>query len=161
MEELNLPKAELKTKAKDGKTLVFDPLRRRYVTLTPEEWVRQHFVRFLIDHKGYPSACIGNEVSLTLNGTHKRCDTVVYGRHALPAMIIEYKAPSVSITQRVFQQICRYNMALKVSWLVVSNGVQHYCCHIDYERGTYSFTPDIPTFSDVTGITLERTSPDY
>ncbi len=153
METLNLPETELRTKTKDGKTLVFDPLRRRYVTLTPEEWVRQRFVRFLIEHKGYAAACIGNEVSLCLNGTRKRCDSVVYDLHAVPAMIMEYKAPDVPITQSVFNQICRYNMALKVRWLVVSNGLQHYCCHIEYESGTYSFVPEIPSFSAVTGIT--------
>ena len=149
METLNLPKTELKIAIKDDKQLVFDILRRKYVALTPEEWVRQHFVRFLIQEKSYPSECIGNEVSITLNGTKKRCDSVVYGKQAEPLMIIEYKAPNIDITQQVFEQISRYNIRLRVKWLIVSNGLQHYCCQIDYESGTYQFVEDIPTYNDI------------
>lgn len=146
---LNLPKTELKVISKDGKQQVFDVLRRRFVVLTPEEWVRQQFVHFLIRHKGYPAECIGNEVSITLGATKKRCDTVIYGSHAEPLMVIEYKSPSVEITQKVFEQICRYNIKMKVEWLVVSNGLQHYCTRIDYENGTYQFVEDIPTFTSI------------
>ncbi len=149
METLNLPKTELKIAIKDDKQLVFDILRRKYVALTPEEWVRQHFVHHLIRDKGYPAECIGNEISLTLNGTRKRCDSVVYGRNAQPVMIIEYKSPQVEITQQVFEQISRYNIRLRVEWLIVSNGLQHYCCHIDYESGTYRFVEDIPAYNDI------------
>ena len=149
METLNLPKTELKITIKDDKQLVFDILRRKYVALTPEEWVRQHFVHHLIRDKGYPAECIGNEISLTLNGTRKRCDSVVYGRNAQPVMIIEYKSPQVEITQQVFEQISRYNIRLRVEWLIVSNGLQHYCCHIDYESGTYRFVEDIPAYNDI------------
>ena len=146
---LNLPKTELKVISKDGKQQVFDVLRRRFVVLTPEEWVRQQFVHFLIRHKGYPAECIGNEVSITLGATKKRCDTVIYGSHAEPLMVIEYKSPSVEITQKVFEQICRYNIKMRVEWLVVSNGLQHYCTRIDYENGTYQFVEDIPTFTSI------------
>ena len=146
---LNLPKTELKVISKDGKQQVFDVLRRRFVVLTPEEWVRQQFVHFLIRHKGYPAECIGNEVSITLGATKKRCDTVIYGSHAEPLMVIEYKSPSVEITQKVFEQICRYNIKMKVEWLVVSNGLQHYCTRIDYENGTYQFVEDIPAFTSI------------
>lgn len=149
METLNLPKTELRTATRDDKQLVFDILRRKYVALTPEEWVRQHFVHHLIHDKGYPAECIGNEISLTLNGTRKRCDSVVYGRNAQPVMIIEYKSPQVEITQQVFEQISRYNIRLRVEWLIVSNGLQHYCCHIDYESGTYRFVEDIPAYNDI------------
>ena len=152
MDTLNLPKTELKVTTKAGKPHVFDILRRKYVVLTPEEWVRQQFVHYLIGQKGYPAECIGNEVSITLNGTKKRCDSVVYGGQAEPLMIIEYKAPTVDITQisqQVFEQISRYNIKLRVKWLIVSNGLQHYCCRIDYERGTYQFVEDIPTFEDI------------
>ncbi|MBP3711660.1 MAG: type I restriction enzyme HsdR N-terminal domain-containing protein [Bacteroidaceae bacterium] len=149
MQVLNLPKTELKVTTKDGKPQVFDHLRRKYVALTPEEWVRQQFVHYLIGQKGYPAECIGNEVSITLNGTRKRCDSVVYGREAEPLMIIEYKAPSVDITQQVFEQISRYNIRLRVKWLIVSNGLQHYCCRIDYESGTYQFVEDIPTYNEI------------
>ena len=149
MQALNLPKTDLKIITKDGKQQVFDILRRKYVVLTPEEWVRQQFVHYLILHKGYPAECIGNEVSITLNGTKKRCDSVVYGCHAQPTMIVEYKSPQVEITQNVFEQISRYNIKLRVKWLVVSNGMQHYCCRIDYENDTYQFVEDIPTYNEI------------
>ena len=111
--------------------------------------VRQVFVHFLIQHKGYPAECIGNEVSITLNGTKKRCDSVIYGCNAQPTMIVEYKSPQVEITQNVFEQISRYNIKLRVKWLIVSNGMQHYCCRIDYENATYEFVEDIPTYDGI------------
>lgn len=143
---LNLPPAPLKIKRGDDyrRAKVFDPQRRRWVALTPEEWVRQHFVAMLITTKGYFAGSIANEVSITLNETARRCDTVVYDRTKSPLMIVEYKAPSVEITQEVFDQIVRYNMALHARYLVVSNGLHHYCCEIDYGAGTYSFLPDVP-----------------
>ena len=149
MDTLNLPKTELKVTTKAGKPHVFDFLRRKYVTLTPEEWVRQQFVHFLVDSRGYPAECIGNEVSIRLGSMRKRCDTVVYGREAEPLMIVEYKSPGVEITQQVFDQISRYNIRLRVKWLIVSNGLQHYCCHIDYANGTYRFVEDIPSYTDI------------
>ena len=149
MQVLNLPKTELKVTTKDGKQQVYDILRRKFVALTPEEWVRQLFVHYLIQHKGYPAECIGNEVSIMLGRTKKRCDSVVYGQNAQPIMIIEYKSPQTEITQQVFEQVSRYNIKLKVRWLVVSNGMQHYCCHIDYESGTYQFVKDIPPYNDI------------
>lgn len=151
MQALNLPETELKITTEDGKPRVFDVLRRRFVALTPEEWVRQQFIHYLIQYKGFPAECIGNEVSIQLNGTRKRCDSVVFGRSAEPLMIVEYKAPSIEITQKVFEQISRYNIRLRVKWLIVSNGLQHYCCQIDYESGTYQFVEDIPTYADVCG----------
>ena len=149
MQELNLPKTDLKIITKDGKLHVFDVLRRKYVALTPEEWVRQQFVHFLIGQKGYPAECIGNEISINLNGTKKRCDTVIYDGNAQPTMIVEYKSPQVEITQQVFEQISRYNIKLRVKWLIVSNGLQHYCCKIDYENGTYQFVEEVPAYNDI------------
>ena len=149
MDTLNLPQAALKIISKDGKQQVFDILRRKYVALTPEEWVRQHFVHYLISARGFPAECIGNEVSITLNGTRKRCDSVVYGTSAEPLMILEYKSPGIEITQRVFEQISRYNIKLKVKWLIVSNGMQHFCCSIDYESGSCQFVEDIPDYSSI------------
>lgn len=134
---------------RDGRTLIFDGLRRKYVALTPEEWVRQHFVRYLILQKHYPAGRVANEVSLTLNGTSKRCDTVVYDGKARPRVIVEYKAPHIEITQKVFNQISRYNMVLHVDYLIVSNGLQHYCCHVDYETGACRFLPDIPRYDEL------------
>lgn len=141
---LNLPEYNAKTSHRDGKPIIFDDLRRCYVTLTPEEWVRQNFVHYLIEQRGYPASLMGNEVSLTLNGTKRRCDTVVYDRSLRPRIIIEYKAPHVKIGREVFAQISRYNIVLRVDYLIVSNGMKHYCCQMDYKNGTYRFINDIP-----------------
>lgn len=146
MPALNLPYYAAKISEKGGKRFIYDAIRRKNVALTPEEWVRQHFVNYLITEKKYPDTLIANEVPLSLNGMSKRCDTVVYNRFLTPLMIIEYKAPSVEITQTVFDQIIRYNMCMHVNYLVVSNGLSHYCCLIDYKNGTYSFLNSIPDY---------------
>ncbi|KAA6341012.1 hypothetical protein EZS27_011142 [termite gut metagenome] len=143
---LNLPTFEVKTKEQNGKSVIFDIVRKRYVALTPEEWVRQHFVHFLIAHKGYPWGLMANEVVLELNGTRKRCDTLLYKSDLSIRMIIEYKAPHIEITQSVFDQITRYNLKLKVDYLVASNGMQHYCCRMNYENQCYAFLEDIPDY---------------
>lgn len=146
MFELNLPSFDKKITMKDDKPFILDVIRRQYVALTPEEWVRQHFVHFLIHHKGYPQSLMANEVQLKLNGMSRRCDTVVYDRTLKPRVIVEYKAPTVNITQKVFDQICRYNMVLQVDYLIVSNGLAHYCCKVDNENQTYTFLQEIPVY---------------
>lgn len=146
---LNLPSFAVKIQQRNGKSLIFDPLRKKYVALTPEEWVRQHFTHFLTDHKGYPKGLLANEIQLDLNGTKKRCDTVLFNKDLSARMIVEYKAPHIAITQAVFDQITRYNMVLKVDYLIVSNGINHYCCKIDYQSMSYSFLPDIPSYTDL------------
>lgn len=147
MLSLNLPIYDTKIAARNGKKVIFDIIRRRYVALTPEEWVRQHFVHFLISHKNYPSALMANEVLLNLNGMNKRCDTVLYNKDLSPKMIIEYKAPHIEITQKVFTQISNYNLVLKVDYLIVSNGIDHYCCQMNYENQSYTFLKDIPDYT--------------
>lgn len=149
MLSLNLPAFDAKIIVKNGKNVIFDSIRRRYVALTPEEWVRQHFVNFLIAHKGYPRELMANEVPITLNGTKKRCDTVLYKRDLSARMIIEYKAPDVEITQAVFNQIMRYNMVLRVEYLVISNGIQHFCCQMDYANNRYNFLQYIPDYHQI------------
>ena len=146
---LNLPSYPAKILKRNGKNVIFDPLRQKHVALTPEEWVRQHFVHLLTDYKGYPKGLLANEIQLDLNGTKKRCDTVLFNKDLSARMIVEYKAPSVEITQAVFDQITRYNMVLKVEYLIVSNGIRHYCCRIDYDTMKYTFLPDIPAFADL------------
>lgn len=148
---LNLPPGDLRLSADaQGNTLIFDPLRRKNLILTPEEWVRQHFVHFLINHLGYPPALMANEVGVTLNGLTRRCDTVVWNRtDASPLVIIEYKAPTVEITAAVFDQIARYNMVLRAPYLIVSNGLRHFCCHLDPAAHTYTFLPNLPPYSDL------------
>ncbi len=115
MQELNLPKANLQLKKDpDGSIKVYDPLRRRWLAVTPEEWVRQHFVRFLIESRGYPESRIANEFTITLNSTRKRCDTVIFADNLSPVAIVEYKAPEIRLTQKVFDQIARYNIVLLI-----------------------------------------------
>lgn len=147
--QLNLPEHKFKIKETAHGLVIFDELRTRYVALTPEEWVRQNFVAYLINHKGFPAALMSNEVSMMLNGIKRRCDTLVCDNHGSTLLIAEYKAPSVAITQQVFDQIVRYNMVLRARYLIVTNGLQHYLCTINYEKNTYSFSNDIPAYSEI------------
>jgi len=149
MKPLNLPPCSVRVVERKGKTYIYDPLRRRYVKLTPEEWVRQHFVGFLISTRCYPAARIANEVSITVNSTSKRCDTVVYDNFLTPLAIIEYKSPEVTINGEVFNQISRYNLTLRVPYLLVTNGLTHYCCRMDYETQSCVFLKDIPCYTDL------------
>lgn len=149
MQTLNLPTYDAKITTDGGKQTIFDRLRRCYVALTPEEWVRQHFVNMLLNDKGYPATLTANEVAIELNGTKKRCDTVVYDKQLSPRVIIEYKAPGVKIDSKVFAQIARYNLVLHVDYLIVSNGLHHYCCKMDYASGKYTFLTHIPTYKEV------------
>lgn len=148
---LNLPPVSLKVqRAKSGRLTVFDPLRKKYVTLTAEEWVRQHFCHYLIEQRGVPPTLIGNEISLNLCGVTRRCDTVVYRSGSTqPLMIIEYKAPQVRITESVFTQIQSYNSIFRAEYLVVSNGMQHFCCHMDYEKQEVCYLQEIPLFTSL------------
>ena len=149
MKELNLPAYDVKIRGTREKPEIFDFLRRRYVALTPEEWVRQHFTHWLVDHKGYPKGLLGNEVALQCGDKTVRCDSIVYGNDQRPLMIIEYKAPTISLSQRVFTQISAYNLLLHVDYLVVSNGLQHYCLRMDYEHQTYQFLTNIPLYTEL------------
>ena len=149
MYELNLPKYGIKIANDNGHQTIFDVLRRKYVALTPEEWVRQHFVHYLIGHKGYPQTLMANEIQLAIGNKKLRCDSVLYDRSLKPRMIIEYKAPTVNITQKVFDQITVYNMLLHVDYLVVSNGIKHYCCQMDYDNQKYLFLEDIPDYQEI------------
>lgn len=147
--ELNLPSAPMRIREFDGVLKVFDSLRGKFVVLTPEEYVRQHFVNWLQTGLLYPSSLMANEIGIELNGMHKRCDTVVFQPDGTPLMIVEYKAPDVEITQDVFDQIVRYNMVLRARYLVVSNGRQHYCCVIDYSNNSYGFIREIPSYESI------------
>ncbi len=147
--ELNLPSTDLRITIKDDKELIFDSLRRKYVALTPEEWVRQNFVSFLINKKGFLAGLMNNEVSLVQNGIKRRCDTLVCDKFGAPLVIVEYKAPNIEITQKVFDQIVRYNYVFRAKYLIVSNGLNHYCCCINYDEGNYSFLKEIPSYADL------------
>lgn len=149
MISLNLPPFDMKLSGTRQHPKILDVLRRRFVALTPEEWVRQHFVHFLIDHKGYPAALLANEIQLKCGEKTLRADSVLYSRELVPRMIIEYKAPHIPITQKVFDQISAYNLLLHVDFLMVSNGMEHYICKMDYEAGSYSFLREIPDYENL------------
>ena len=149
MFRLNLPPYPIKIQEKGEKRQIFDFLRRKWVALTPEEWVRQHFTHYLVEHKGYPKTLLANEVELRIGEKRLRCDTLLYNRELRPRMIIEYKAPTIQIQQKTFDQITVYNLLLKVDYLVVSNGLHHYCCKMDYEHHSYQFLKDIPEYESI------------
>ncbi|MCX4276362.1 MULTISPECIES: type I restriction enzyme HsdR N-terminal domain-containing protein [Muribaculum] len=147
--ELNLPSFDIRLQRDDEGVKIFDRLRKKFIILTPEEWVRQHFVNYLINHKGFPESLMANEIGITLNGTRRRCDTVVFDKHGSPMVIVEYKASSIVISQSTFDQIVRYNMVLHARYLIVSNGMNHYCCRIDYDNMSYDFLKEVPDYADL------------
>lgn len=149
MQQLNLPVYQFNIKKKDDGFIILDSLRKRWVTLTPEEWVRQNFVRYLIQEKEFPASLMNNEISITQNGIKRRCDTLVADMQGNALVIVEYKAPTIAISQKTFDQIVRYNMVLHAYYLIVSNGLNHYCCKIDYDNNSYSFLKEIPSYSQL------------
>lgn len=147
MERLNLPVYSFKIKSEKGRKFIYDESRRKYVPLTPEEWVRQNFISYLAAEKGVPLSLIAVESLIKILGINKRCDILVYGRNGRPALIVECKSPSVKVSRETFEQIARYNINMKVSYLVVTNGINHYCCRLDHEKGSYTFLESIPPYS--------------
>lgn len=148
--KLNLPEYQFKTRVNSmGKDEIFDESRRKFVTLTPEEWVRQNFIRYLKEEKKYPSMLIAIEKGITVNNMQKRFDAVVHNRNGQPVMLIEFKSPDVKISQKVMEQISRYNLSLNVRYLLVSNGLSHYCCSVNKETGGVSFLDEIPGYDEL------------
>ena len=147
MQKLNLPEYEFRIKKEDTKTLIFDGIRKKNVVLTPEEWVRQNFIQFLKAEKMYPESLMAVEKQIKVNGNPRRFDLLIYLRNGQPNLIVEFKAPNVKITQETFDQVVRYNMVLRVEYVIVSNGLQHFACKIDYENKSYSFLKEIPDFN--------------
>jgi hypothetical protein len=146
MQKLNFPPFQFRFKNRENKSLIFDVIRKKFVQLTPEEWVRQHTLQFLISEKKYPISLINVEKQITLHHTKKRYDIVVYNTDGSFHLIVECKAPSVVVTQAAFDQIARYNLVLNASFLMVTNGLQHYYCKIDMEQQRYDFLDSIPTY---------------
>lgn len=146
MKTLNLPAIDLRLRDQQGKTEIFDIIRKKFVALTAEEWVRQHFVHYLVSHKKVPSSVIAVEASLKYNRLHKRSDIVVYNNLGKPSLIVECKAPEIKLDQDVFHQVAMYNMSLKVPFLVVTNGLQHYACYIDQEKRSCTFLKEVPGY---------------
>lgn len=149
MQQLNLPEYTFRIKTEDGKTMIFDAIRRKFVALTPEEWVRQNFIEYLKTEKNYPASLMAVEKQITINQMQRRFDLLVYSRTHQPSLIAEFKAPDVKITQEVFDQVVRYNMALKVAGIIVSNGLQHFACKMDYANNTYSYLREIPGYGEL------------
>ncbi len=147
MQKLNLPSYNFKIKSNENKTLIFDNLRKKYVVLTPEEWVRQHFVKFLIDEKKHPTSLIAIEKQVVVNNQKKRTDILVFNRKGEHEILVECKAPSIKITQATFDQIARYNLKLKANYLIVTNGLEHFYCKMDFKKETYIFLKEIPHYN--------------
>jgi hypothetical protein len=146
MTALNLPSYNFTFKSSENKRLIFDQLRKKYVVLTPEEWVRQHFVQYLLSEKKYPTSLVAIEKELRMNNLKKRTDILIFNKQGDPQIIVECKAPSVPITQATFDQIARYNLKLHASFLIVTNGLQHFYCQMDYKNQKYIFLKDIPNY---------------
>lgn len=146
MQKLNFPAYSFRFKNSENKVLIFDEIRKKFVVLTPEEWVRQHVVQFLLQQKNYPKSYINVEKSIKINGLTKRYDIVVFEPYGKIFLLIECKAPEVTISQNTFDQIARYNMILEAKHLMVTNGVNHYFCQMDFEKEQYQFLRELPTF---------------
>ena len=146
MQKLNFPQYSFRFKSSENKTLVFDEIRKKFVVLTPEEWVRLHAVQFLLKEKKYPKSLINVEKQLKLNNTVKRYDIVVFNNDGSIFLIVECKAPSIEISQLTFDQIARYNLALEAEYLMVTNGLGHYFCQMDFGNERYTFWEEIPDY---------------
>lgn len=146
MQKLNFPECTFRFKSSENKTLVFDEIRKKFVMLTPEEWVRLHVVQFLLKEKKYPKSLINVEKQLKLNNTIKRYDVVVFNKDGSIFLIVECKAPAVPINQLTFDQIARYNLTLEAEYLMVTNGLEHYFCQMDFEKERYHFLKEIPIY---------------
>jgi len=147
MQMLNFPEYSFRFKNSENKLWIFDEIRKRFVVLSPEEWVRQNVIQYLIREKSYSKNLINVEKQLMLNNLSKRYDIVAYDRDGKVILIVECKAPSVAIDQETFDQIARYNMNLQADFLMVTNGLNHYFCRMDYENQRYVFLRDLPSFS--------------
>ena len=143
---LSLPIYKLKLKVVQQKTHIFDVVRKKYLLLTPEEWVRQNFIHYLNKEKKYPLGLMGIEKMVKYNSLKSRADIVLYNTEGNPNIIIECKAPEVKITQDTFYQIAKYNSKLKVQYLIVTNGMKHYCCSMDYDTNEITFLEEIPVY---------------
>ncbi|MCX6255697.1 MAG: type I restriction enzyme HsdR N-terminal domain-containing protein [Bacteroidia bacterium] len=152
MKQLNLPQYSFKISVKEGSEMILDPVRRKYVKLTPEEWVRQNFVQYLVNEGKYPVGLLGIEVMFRLNKLKRRVDILVHSRTGEPVMIVECKSPDIKIDDKVFDQIVCYNMGFKVPYIVVTNGIDHYACIIDHEQKKYEFLLVIPLYEDLLSL---------
>lgn len=147
MQELNFPKYQFRFKNSENKISIFDVIRKRFFILQPEEWVRQHCIHYLLNEKKYPQTLINVEKELIVNDLKKRYDIVIFNNDGSIHLIVECKAPQITINQNSFDQIARYNLALKATYLMVTNGINHYYCQMDFENERYLFLKDIPDYN--------------
>ncbi|WP_034057979.1 type I restriction enzyme HsdR N-terminal domain-containing protein [Lacinutrix jangbogonensis] len=147
MQALNFPKFTFRFKNSENKVSIFDAIRKKFIILQPEEWVRQHCVYYLIEVKGYPKSLINVEKELKVNDLKKRYDIVVFNTDGSIHLIVECKAPKIKIKQDTFDQVARYNLALNATYLMVTNGLNHYYCVMDFEAEKYEFLEDIPNYT--------------
>jgi len=153
VKELNLPAYSFSIKQGDSaRSLIYDEIRRKYVHLTPEEWVRQHFIKYLVNEKEYPPGLVGVEVMFKMNRLVRRADILVYDRKGQPAMIVECKAPAVGISAAVFDQIVEYNLKFRLKYIVVTNGLKHFACLTDPVKGEWSFLDTIPHYDSLNEV---------
>ncbi|HPT14189.1 MAG TPA: type I restriction enzyme HsdR N-terminal domain-containing protein [Bacteroidales bacterium] len=152
MQILNFPPLEITMRQHNNRHEIYDPVRKRYFVLTPEEWVRQHVIAYLLLEKQVPINLIAVEKTLKINNLTKRFDVVVFNRNARPLMLIECKAPGIRVSESVFDQAARYNMSLKAGLFLITNGIEHYCCRIDFENSLYVFMNEIPLFQEMVAI---------
>lgn len=144
MRQLNLPPYQFRTKEEEGTTFIFDQIRKKFLVLTPEEWVRQNFIEFLLDEYNYPRSLFKCEEGLKYNKMLRRSDILIYDRNGHPFFLIECKAPEIKIDKKVFQQVSVYNQTLRAPFIAVTNGLEHYICKIDLAVGEYEFMNEIP-----------------
>ena len=147
MQKLNFPTYSFRFKNSENKPLIFDGIRKKFVVLQPEEWVRQHCIQYLIQHKKYPQSLINVEKELKINTLKKRYDIVVFNPDGSIHLLVECKTPTVRINQETFDQVARYNLELNATYLMVTNGINHYYCQMDFENECYQFLKDIPNYS--------------
>ncbi|MFJ1474357.1 type I restriction enzyme HsdR N-terminal domain-containing protein [Capnocytophaga cynodegmi] len=156
MQRLNFKEYFFRFKKIDDKLFIFDEIRKKFVALQPEEWVRQHVIRFLIEEKKVPKSLINVEKEITINGLVKRYDIVVFSRNGNILLAVECKAPTIQISQTVFDQIARYNLMLKSEILMITNGLNHYFCQMDYEKGKYLFLKELPEYDFLTKMKEDK-----
>ncbi|MBK7214629.1 MAG: type I restriction enzyme HsdR N-terminal domain-containing protein [Bacteroidales bacterium] len=150
MVKLNFPSFEFKMIVKENQDWIFDPIRKKYVRLTPEEWVRQHLISYLLETREVPAGLLGVEKQISVNRLSRRFDVCIFGRNGLPLLLGECKAPSIAITSEVFDQAARYNLVLKANYFIITNGLDIFCCKMDFENKRYLFLDEIPVFSEMT-----------
>ena len=152
IQNLNLPACTFRLEERKGMVYLFDERRKKWILLTPEEWVRQHFIRYLSDYRGFPGQLMAVEKKVMINGLSQRFDLLVYDRRGKPLLVAEFKAPGIEITQEAFSQAFRYNSILKAPFTLISNGMTHFVCKTDYLTGATEYLPEIPDYNEMISL---------